>query len=176
MIEKYPLSSRLLHWVMAAIIIFILVLGIYMTEFLDKSSPNRMFIYNLHKSLGVLVIFLVFFRIVNRLFCKTPPLPKSITNWEKFLAHFTHFVLYGLMILVPTSGYLMSNYFGYPVYFFKLKTIFLVATDVEMAKYFAEIHELSAYTLICFIALHIAGVVKHRFFDKPQVNLLKRMI
>lgn len=175
-VQKYALSSRILHWTMAAVIIFLLGLGIYMAEFLNKESPNRMEIYNLHKSLGVLVLLLVAVRIINRFIKKAPALPKNMVKIEKIASHIVHAALYILMILVPLSGYLMSNSFGYPVHFFTFEMPFLIGTNFEIGKIFAETHEISAYTLLALIALHFLGALKHRFFDKPENDVLKRMV
>ena len=118
---KYALTSRILHWVMAILIIFLLGLGIFMSDFLSEESPNRMEVYNLHKSLGVLVLILLFLRVINRLLTHTPPLPFAISALEKKLAKFGHLALYFLMFTTPFSGYLMSSFAGYPVKFFSFE-------------------------------------------------------
>ncbi len=173
---KYALTSRILHWSMAAIILFLLGLGIYMTEFLEKEAPNRMEIYGLHKSLGALVLILIFMRVVNRMIYKAPPLPESLPKLEKNLAHLTHIALYFLMILVPLSGYLMSNSFGYPVHLFGIELPFIAEKNLDHGKLFAEAHELSAFTLLGLVALHFLGALKHRFFDKKENDVIGRMI
>lgn len=173
---KYHLSSRVLHWIMAALIIFLLGLGIYMVDFLSKEAPSRMGIYALHKSLGVMVLILVVVRIINRLLHPAPALPKSLPKYEIILAHLAHFALYLLMILVPLSGYLMSNSFGYPVHFFGIELPIIAEKNFESAGFFAKCHEFFAYTLIAVIALHLIAVIKHRFFDRPEHDLLQRMI
>ncbi len=176
-IMKYPLTSRILHWSMAILILFLLGLGIYMHEFLPKDAPNRMEVYGLHKSLGALALVLIFVRIVNRLAFKAPNLPASLENWEKIAAHFVHFGLYLLMIIVPLSGYLMSNYFGYPVHFFGIELPFLVEKNPEIGMIFAETHEIAAYSILGLIVFHVLGAIKHRFFDKnPENDVIKRMI
>lgn len=174
--QKYALSSRLIHWFMALIIIFLLGLGIYMTDFLSKESENRMMIYNLHKSFGALMLFFIFIRIINRLIKKAPALPNTMPKYEIALAHLAHFGLYILMILVPLSGYLMSNLFGYPVKLFFIELPKIAATNFELGKLFSEIHEVSAFTLLGLIVLHVLGVIKHRFFDRPENNILNRML
>ncbi len=173
---KYSLSSRILHWLMAAIILFLIGLGIYMADFLSKEAPNRMDVYNLHKSLGALVLALVVVRIVNRLIYKAPEMPKTLLKSEKILAHLTHAALYLLMIFVPLSGYLMSNLFGYPVGFFGIELPKIAETNLELAGFFHEAHEVLPYVLLGLIALHVLAVIKHRFFDKPENDVLKRML
>ncbi len=161
---------------MAALIIAILSIGIYMTEFLPKDSPDHLKIYELHKSFGVIALILIFIRILNRFIKKAPPLPESMPKLEKLLAHLGHFGLYILMILVPISGYLMSNSFGFPVHLFSIEMPFLIGKNFELGKIFAEMHELCAYGLLGLIVLHIFAVIKHRFFDNPENDVLKRMI
>lgn len=161
---------------MAAIILFLLALGFYMADFLSKEAPNRLEIYNLHKSLGALVLGLVFVRIVNRLIFKAPALPNSLPKSEKILAHLAHVALYLLMIAVPLSGYLMSNLFGYPVHFFGATLPNLVEANPELGMKIHDSHGVFAYILLGLIALHVAGVVKHKFFDKPENDVLGRML
>lgn len=147
-----------------------------MTDFLPKDSPNHLQVYELHKSFGVLALALIFIRIINRFIKKPPALPDSMPKIEQILAHLGHLGLYFLMVAVPLSGFLMSNSFGFPVKFFGLELPMLVTTNFEHGKVFAEAHELCAYALLGLIATHVAAVIKHRFFDKPENDVLKRMI
>ena len=172
----YSKSSKIIHWLMALLIIFLLGLGIYMEEFLAKESSNRMEIYNLHKSLGVLAIILIFTRIANRIIHKAPAPLKTLKNWEKTASHAAHILLYILMVIIPISGYLMSNSFGYQVKFFGIELPFLVEKNFEIGKIFAKTHTYSAFSILGIITIHILGVIKHRFFDNKENDVLKRMI
>jgi len=175
MTEKYHISSRILHAIMALLILFLLGLGIYMADFLPADSSNKFQIYDLHKSLGVMVLILIFVRIINRALRSTPALPATLPAIEKFASHFVHLALYILMIVVPLSGYLMSNVYGFPVHFFGLEMPNLIAAQPEIGIYFAKTHKYAAYAIIAAIGLHVAGALKHRFFDKPEHDVLKRM-
>ncbi|MDX2083506.1 MAG: cytochrome b [Rickettsiales bacterium] len=174
--QKYALSSRIIHWFMAILILGILAVGIYMTQFLPKDSPNHLQIYELHKSFGVIALVFIFIRVINRLIFKAPKLPQSMPRIEQILGHLGHLGLYVLMLIVPLSGYLMSNSFGFVVKFFSAELPLLISTDFERGKIFAAIHELGAYALLALIVVHILAVIKHRFFDKPENDVLKRMI
>lgn len=165
-----------MHWLMALIIISLLAIGFYMTSWMDKESPNKMMIYNLHKSFGALVLFLIVGRIFIRLSKPVPALHESIPMLEQKLAGLVHFILYGLMIFMPLSGYLMSNAFGYPVHLFGLPLPMLMEKNIEMGEFFAEAHEFLGFTFVVVLGLHISGVIKHRFFDKPENDVLGRMI
>ncbi|MES2676851.1 MAG: cytochrome b [Pseudomonadota bacterium] len=174
--QEYHPSMKIIHWTMAVIIIGLLALGFYMAEFMDKESANRMLIYNLHKSFGALVLFLVVIRIFVRMQRSAPPLPDSIDLLTQALSHLVHMILYALMILMPMSGYLMSNYFGYPVHLFGLQLPMLVSPNPDLGKLCANAHEFFGFSFVAVLGLHILGVIKHRFFDKPENDVLKRMI
>jgi len=161
---------------MAVIILGLLGLGIYMTEFLDKESENRMMIFGLHKSFGVVALILILLRIINRFKNKPPALPETIKKYEQKLSHLTHYTLYILMLLMPLSGYLMSNYYGYPVKLFGLQLPFLVEKNFDIGPIFSSAHFYFGYGLLFVVLLHIAAVIKHRFFDQKENDVLKRMI
>jgi cytochrome b561 len=50
-------------------------LGIFMSDFLEKTNLDRTKVYELHKSLGVLVIIFFVYRLINRIIYQPPALP-----------------------------------------------------------------------------------------------------
>lgn len=160
---------------MAFIIIIMIFMGLFMGE-INKESEYRMAVYNFHKSIGILVIFLIVVRLINRFINKPPTLQDSIPKLERIVANIAHKSMYLLMFLIPISGYLMSNSYGFPVAFFSFEMPVLVATDIENAKFFSEAHEFLSFSLLFIIILHVVAVIKHRFFDKKENDVLKRMI
>lgn len=172
---KYTLSSRIIHWIMAVIIISLIAVGIYMTEFLNSDSENRSLIYGLHKSFGVVILMLFIARIINRFINKPPALPDNFSKNEKIGANIGHIVLYILMLLVPLSGYLMSNSYGYPVKLFGLELPFLVTTNYDLGKVFSALHFYFGYAILAVIVIHITAVIKHRYFEKDK-DVLNRML
>ncbi len=174
-IQRYPIVMRLLHWLMALLILSMIASGWYMAG-LDKEVSYKYDIYFWHKSFGVMIIFLIIARILFRFTSQVPALPGTLPVYEIKLAHFTHGLLYLLMILVPLSGYLMSDKGGHDIPFFGWVMPDLVDTNKEHASFLHEIHVLIPYILLGIIGLHLAGVIKHRFFDKPEHDSLKRML
>ncbi|WP_439816358.1 cytochrome b [Zavarzinia sp. CC-PAN008] len=107
----FPLFSRILHWLMAAMILGMLFVGVAMVTSL--SDYGRL--VALHKPMGIILLVLVAVRLVNRLFNPPPPLPEAMPGWQKALAHGTHLALYALMIALPLVGWGMLSAGGYPV-------------------------------------------------------------
>jgi len=84
------------------------------------------------------------------------------------------FGLYLMMILMPLSGFLMSNLSGYPVPFYGLFTIDSLWQNKLVAGLSHEFHEIGGYIFALLIAGHILGGLFHHFILKDGV--LKRMI
>ena len=110
---KYHPFLRILHWLMALLIILQIFLGWYMEYSEDamggKDSPAHLALYNLHKSLGVTLLVLVSIRITTRIRTFVPPIPKSIPPGLRITAKASHYVLYALMVITPLVGYAMSD-------------------------------------------------------------------
>ncbi len=177
MTNKYCLSSRILHWLLAFLIIGQIAGGIYMEDFLTADSYfSKSEFYNLHKSFGVVIFALVLYRIINRFINKPPALPLSINKFERSLAHLGHLSLYLLMVFIPLSGYLMSNSYGYSVKLFTIELPNLVAKNYEIAPIFKALHVNLSFLLIGIIVLHIIATIRHRYFDKKENDILQRMV
>ena len=51
--EKFNLAMRVLHWLVALIVLGMLVVGYYMGT-MDNANPNKWAVYDLHKSIGII--------------------------------------------------------------------------------------------------------------------------
>lgn len=170
--QKYSIKIRLIHWVMAALLLGMVALGIYMSG-LDNDVSYKWNLYGWHKSFGVLLLLLVTLRLVVRLSTKSPPMPAAIApNWRK-LAKLGHVLLYTLMFAIPIAGITMSQAGGHPIVFFGLELPVLIEKNKELGGIAHELHEILAYTLLAVVALHVAGVIKHAV--SGEYNLLSRM-
>ncbi len=168
--KKYHLTQRIIHWLMAVFILFLLVLGFVMTNF---QLENKYFYYNLHKSFGVILLFLIILRVMLRLKFKAPKLPFKVHKLEKKLKQMTFLSLYLLMFLVPLSGWLMSNSHGYGVKLFQLKMPNLMAKNEFIANISSYTHQYLAYIIAFIVLFHIIAAFKHVFYDGK--NIIKRI-
>lgn len=170
--ETYGLIAKMFHWLMALLIIGMLALGLYMEEL--PPSPDKYAIYGLHKSFGLLVLWLVGARIIWRLSNKQPKPQETHQKWERILAKIVHLLLYIAMIGMPLTGWMMSSFGGHDVAFFGIKMPALSAENKDISKIMNEIHSILAFTLMGIIGLHFVGALKHHFIDKDET--LKRMM
>ncbi len=177
--KKYHPFLRALHWVMALLIIFQIFLGWFM-EYLEgvigKNNPTRLFLYDLHKSLGVTVLILVALRIIVRLTTFIPPLPNSIHPLIRTTAKVSHYAIYVLMVITPMVGYATSDSLGKGVKLFGLPLPKILPDDKELGKILGDLHGICAYTLLVLIIIHVVAAIWHRFFDKPENDTLRRLL
>ncbi len=175
--DRYGVLSRSVHWLSAAIIIALIVVGWYMTG-LAEEDPARRNIYNLHKSVGVLSVLLLVIRFAWLKVSPAPELPAAFATKERQLTLSMRALLYVLMLLVPMSGYVMSTAAGYPVPFFGLFTMpALIGESEGLAGFAHEAHAILAYSILAVVALHILGALKHRLTDRGgPSDILARML
>lgn len=176
---KYPVSMRLLHWAMAIIILGMIWAGWEMASMSDDSSVKFDVFFPWHKSFGMLVLFLALARLATRARSSVPPSPPGLSRWEAGAAKIAHFALYALMIIVPFMGYAMSSSYteSSGVFFFGFNLPELLPKNDERSELFGVAHRWLAYTLLGLIAVHVAGALKHRFFEPSRANdVISRMI
>jgi cytochrome b561 len=177
----YGTLSKALHWLMAAIILALIFVGIYMAGLPKETAAEKQYafqFYGLHKSFGVLALLLIVLRLVWTRLSPAPALPSAFAPKERVVVKALQGLLYLLMIVMPVSGYLMSNAGGHPIHFFGLFEMPAVVGESKALGGFAhEMHEIMGWAMLVLIVLHMAGAIKHRLKDKGgETDILKRML
>jgi len=170
--ESFGLISKILHWLMAVLLIGLFVVGLYMTE-LDYYDALYHTLPWWHKSIGLLVIGLLIFRFIWTMINPVPEALKTHKKWEVFLAHLLQRLFYGLILLIGISGYFISTAKGKGIEFFNFFEVPAItqALEEERADLIGETHEVLAITLIALAALHALAALKHHFIDKDETLL-----
>lgn len=165
---RYNQGQIVLHWLIAAMIFFMLGLGLWMvglpkeSELLAGQESVRAFWFLLHKSMGITIAAFIVLRIIWRLTHKAPPLPTNIPKWQQKVSGMVHFLLYGLMIAMPITGYLQSMFSKYDTKFWGMMLPRLAEADASARETFTDIHQALAYLFIAVLVLHIGAAFKHR--------------
>ena len=180
--ERYTRTAIVLHWVIAALIALAVVLGLTADALPEDWIRPAI---DLHKSFGLTVLGLVLARILWRLTHPAPPLPGAYARVERIAAHTVHVLLYGLMLLLPISGWLHDSAFkdaaAHPLSLFWTIPWFRIAAiqdlpaapkEVLHGQLFA-LHTWASYALYALVALHVLGALKHQLIDRHAE--LKRM-
>jgi cytochrome b561 len=169
---RYNWTAIALHWVIAALILFQLYLGLT----LDDLPKAKFFaVITLHKSIGATILILAALRLLWRLFKGAPAASSMIPAWQKTVSHVTHWLLYVLFFAVPLSGWTMSSAEGRPTKVFGLFALpDLVAKSKPLGDQLGEVHEFAAYALAGLVTVHIGAALFHYFIKRDDV--LSRML
>jgi cytochrome b561 len=178
---EFGLVSKTLHWLMAAIILTLIFVGIYMADLPTETAEQEQYafqFFNLHKSFGVIILALIVLRLVWMRSSPAPALPSAFAPKERVMVKALQGLLYLLMIVIPLSGYLMSNAGGHPINFFGLGELpALIGENKAIGGLAHEVHEIMGWSILVLIVLHMAGAIKHRLKDKGgETDILKRML
>ncbi len=172
--DEYGWLSKALHWATALFVVGLFALGFWMVE-LDYYSDWYQVAPFYHESFGILLILLLAIRAYWTLTNQSPAPLSTHSQFEKQAAKTIKYLLWGLMLLIVISGFLIStadfraiNVFG----LFDLPPLF-EAFD-NQAELAGSVHKWLAYILIGLVLLHLLGAIKHHFVDKDRT--LRRML
>jgi cytochrome b561 len=173
--QRYTSVAIALHWATAILMIYMLFLGEDLIK-VGRGASLAGVGPSLHASIGMSVFVLSVARLFWRLANPPPPLPVTMKTWEKALSHSTHVVFYGLLVLLPLTGWFALAHYGTEhrdiasVLFFGF---FPAAIWPDIGWNFGGLHEILSKLGILLLALHVLAALKHQFYDKD--NIFARM-
>lgn len=145
-----------IHWWMAACYLILLPNGRIMAAFQEEVSYRELLLAA-HKSFGVLVLLLLGWRIYlllrvwGRKYSKH--LPKLTGNW--YFKTGLHTLLYLLMLVVPLSGYWLSNaYHAHNISLFGIPMPDIFPVSSEAASQASAAHSRTSKTFAMLIFIH----------------------
>ena len=175
--DRYTRPAILLHWAIAMLIIFNVVM-IWLIDTFPAAWERP--VINLHKSIGLTVLGLALMRILWRVTHAPPPPPAGQARWEVTASHLAHFALYVIIIGLPLTGYMHDSAFKgaaeHPLTLFGLVDfprigwiIAISQPDKEVLhKLFFQWHAAFALALYGLFVLHVAGALKHQWLDRQR--------
>lgn len=159
--------ARLLHWLMALMVIAMLFIGAGLAA---SVSQRHEWLIHLHKPLGIAILALVIVRLVVRFSTRQPPLPADLPMWQVLAAKASHWVLYGLMLVLPLLGWAMISAAGDPVMLgSSVQLPALVAANAPLFAVLRKAHGFLAYLLFLTVLLHLAAALFHGLIRRDGV-------
>lgn len=158
----HPLA-RLLHWLMAALILAMLFIGVNMVGDL---SPRHPLLVELHKATGLALLVLVILRITLRLCLPHPALPGDLPRLQRLAAGASHVLLYGLMLAMPLLGWVMLSAGGYPR---PLQLPAIAPHDLQLYAVLRQAHGWAGYLLFATVLLHLGAALVHALVRRDGV-------
>lgn len=158
--------ARWLHWLMAAMILAMLFLGVGMVASLEL----RPWLLALHRPLGLLILVLAVIRLWHRYRNPPPPLPVTLQPLQAWAARASHALFYLLMLLMPLLGWAMSSASGLPVGLPGGWVLPAIAPEgPAVYSWLRGAHGVLAYALFALVLVHVAAALHHAWVRRDGV-------
>lgn len=169
---RWPLAVRVFHWLSV-----LLLLGILSLIWLHNNTDGAAGLYiSLHKAFGISFFVWMLFRLANRIRQQAEqPRPVIAPRWQQLSASAVHSLLYVALLMMPLTGFLMTQFGGRPTNMFGWFEIPLLLTpDREMGRLLNQMHTDLIWTALVLLTLsHVGAALYHQFVKKD--GTLKRM-
>ncbi len=168
---RYDRRTIVLHWLTAALVVSLWVLG-QTIDWFAKGDP-RVFARSTHITLGVVLALVLVARVSWRLGGRAVHLPPAGAAWLDKVATATHWLLYGLLFVSVALGIANAFVRGDAIFnLFKIQA--LDPGNKSLVAAVEELHALATNTLLVVAFLHAAAALMHHFVWKDGV--LRRML
>lgn len=169
-VPRFPVLMRILHWLLAGLLLSMLFIGAAMvSSLLDYHR-----LLALHRPLGITILVLAIVRLVNRKRSTLPPFPVTMSERERKVASLSELLLYGLMIGLPLVGWAMLSAGSYPIVMCgSLHLPPILPASPPLFAVLRRAHTVLAYLLFFTFLGHLSAVLFHTLIVRD--GLLRRM-
>lgn len=167
--SRYNSLARLLHWLMAILVIGQIILG-YAADRAEGTLADMLL--DRHVWVGLVILALVVMRLLWRLAHPSPALPITTPDWQRWAATGLHRLFYAILLVLPMSGYVLWAWIGSPLDWFGIVPIPLLFTggdDETWRSISGYAYIFAGYALIAMIAGHIGAALWHELVLKDRL-------
>ena len=164
--QQFPVSMRFFHWLMAAMVLTMLGIGVAMVSSL--ADYHRL--VSIHRPVGILILILVVIRFVNRCFSTMPPFPATMSSQERFIAHASEMLMYTLLLVQPLVGWGMLSAARFPIVLYGPLHLFpILPHSVMLYAALRKAHTVLAYLLFLAFIAHFGAVLFHTLILRDRL-------
>ena len=185
--QRWGSLSKALHWAMALLILIEVPVGFVMAYTYGPSFRDadvralHVTLAQVHHTNGFLILLLVGLRLLWRIRQPVPDLPLHV--YQRALARLTHGIFYGLLILIPLSGWMAISVLGdterfgeTPLWLFGWDVVPPIAPQRPLDDPFgygfvASIHRYAIYAGGGLLALHVLAALWHHLVSRDGILL-----
>jgi len=157
-VARFALSSRILHWLMAPMVIAQLFIGVIMVASLSYYP----LLLAIHRPLGVAILAFAAVRLANRFTHRLPPFLATMSPAERRIATWSEYLLYALLLVQPLTGWAMLSAARFPITLLgPLHLPGIAPRDIDVYALLRECHSAFAFLLFLTFTAHVCAVLFH---------------
>jgi cytochrome b561 len=163
---QFTVSMRFFHWLMAAMVLTMLGIGVAMVASLGDYHR----LVSIHRPLGIAILICVVIRFVNRQLSTLPPFPPTMSSQERLIAHWSEILLYTLLFVQPLVGWGMLSAARYPIALWGSLHLFpILPHSVMLYAALRKLHTVLAYLLFLAFIAHFGAVLFHTLIVRDRL-------
>src|ERR1700744_6331517 len=167
---RFDLPSRILHWLMAPMVIAQLLIGVTMIAALSYYP----LLLAIHRPLGVLILSFAVVRLANRLTHRPPPFLATMSRTERRIATWSEYLLYALLLVQPLTGWAMLSAARFPITLWgPVRLPGIAPHEIDIYAVLRQCHSVFAFLLFATFTAHVCAVLFHTLVLRDR--LIDRM-
>jgi cytochrome b561 len=167
---RFALPSRILHWLMAPMVIVQLFIGVTMVASLSYYP----LLLAIHRPLGVLILFFAVVRLASRLTHRLPPFLATMSPAERRIATWSEYLLYALLLVQPLVGWAMLSAARFTIILVgPLHLPGIAPHNIDVYAVLRQAHTVFAFLLFLTFTAHVCAVLFHTLVLRDR--LIDRM-
>src|SRR5471032_3410121 len=111
--RAYNSGAKLLHWLVMVLLVAQFSVAWTMPDIHKDTKPDGLIAW--HLSIGSFILVVMLIRLAWRAVSAVPPPPADLPAPLRLLSRATHFLLYGLLIVLPLLGWINAGARGWTV-------------------------------------------------------------
>jgi len=132
-------------------------------------------LFNLHRSLGVLILALAVLRVMTRWIGGVPAPHPGLTRFQRVASEIAHKSLIVLIVLVPLLGWAATSAYPAPIVVFGLFELPpILGPDRHLSETLFGAHRFAAYLTAAILVVHVGAALWHGVIMRDGV--LSRML
>lgn len=158
-----------IHWITAILVLTQVYLGFTFSDL--PRGPERSYVFDWHKTVGVLIFLLALARLGVRLMNPPPPYPSDEPKWKRFVAVWNHRAFYFLLLALPLTGLAAVSGRAENGWVDLVGGLsFPAIPGIPEKNEFGDIHELLIPLTIALLVLHVSAALYNQFVDRGPTS------
>lgn len=171
--ETYGAIAKWFHWITFALVAAQFIIGWLMPDVHRGTQPVGLI--SLHLSIGLTILAVILLRFAWRLARGAPAALATQPIWQRHLADTVHFLLYLVVLIMVTTGWINAAGRGWTLSYFGLFSLpsFTVPRPSTIHT-IADYHIALSWWFLGIIGFHVAAVLVHQLWYRDRT--LQRML
>lgn len=161
---RYSRGAAIFHWLTALLVLGQLYVGFTFSDM--PKGPDRMHWFAIHKTLGATILIVTLLRLGYRLINPPPPYPRDLPKWDRFLAVWSHRIVYAALILLPLTGLIAVSARareGMVGLLWGLQLPAVPGISEQTGELSGNVHVVLVWSAIVLLTLHVLAAIYHEF-------------